>query len=285
MAQIVTITNPLTGQPAQVDQLDHTAQEIDDAIARALPGGEIDITLQQITGATNAAEYSATATYAIGDYCTHDGKLYRCTTAITEPEDWTEAHWTETTVGSELTAIYTALQKKADLGADGKVPAEQVDAYSQSDSISAETRTALSLPETATPDAALAEIARQLSESGGVRMKLLWETSSPTSTFAAQTISINLTEYDMIVVVGVGSCYDQNGVNYQRACCGISSRIFPKGQLLSMYAQGNYCMFRNFEFNNNGVTFDVGRRASSTDTSENNGNCVPVEIYGVKGVT
>ena len=46
MAQITTITNPLTGQPAQVDQLDHTAQEIDDAIARALPGGAIDIALQ-----------------------------------------------------------------------------------------------------------------------------------------------------------------------------------------------------------------------------------------------
>ena len=46
MAQIVTITNPLTGQPAQVDQLDHTAQQIDDAIARALPGGAIDIALQ-----------------------------------------------------------------------------------------------------------------------------------------------------------------------------------------------------------------------------------------------
>ena len=28
MAQIVTITNPLTGQPAQVDQLEHTAQQI-----------------------------------------------------------------------------------------------------------------------------------------------------------------------------------------------------------------------------------------------------------------
>ena len=45
MAKITTITNPLTGQPAQVDQLEHTAQEIDDAIARALPGGAIDITL------------------------------------------------------------------------------------------------------------------------------------------------------------------------------------------------------------------------------------------------
>ena len=46
MAKITTITNPLTGQPAQVDQLEHTAQEIDDAIARALPDGAIDITLQ-----------------------------------------------------------------------------------------------------------------------------------------------------------------------------------------------------------------------------------------------
>lgn len=45
MAQIVTITNPLTGQPAQVDQLDHTAQQIDDAIARALPDGAIDTLL------------------------------------------------------------------------------------------------------------------------------------------------------------------------------------------------------------------------------------------------
>ena len=46
MAQIVTITNPLTGRPAQVDQLEHTAQQIDDAIARALPGGAIDVALQ-----------------------------------------------------------------------------------------------------------------------------------------------------------------------------------------------------------------------------------------------
>ena len=46
MAQIVTITNPLTGQPAQVDQLEHTAQEIADAIARALPGGAIDTAMQ-----------------------------------------------------------------------------------------------------------------------------------------------------------------------------------------------------------------------------------------------
>ena len=57
MAQIVTITNPLTGQPAQVDQLDHTAQQIDDAIARALPGGPIDITLQNKLGGIESTDY------------------------------------------------------------------------------------------------------------------------------------------------------------------------------------------------------------------------------------
>ena len=63
---------------------------------------------------SSAAEYSSAQTYALGDYCTHDGKLYRCTTAITEAEAWTEAHWTETSVTAELIAIYTTLQKKAD---------------------------------------------------------------------------------------------------------------------------------------------------------------------------
>ena len=63
---------------------------------------------------SSAAEYSAAQTYALGDYCTHDGKLYRCTTAITEAEAWTEAHWTETSVSAELKAIYMTLQNKAD---------------------------------------------------------------------------------------------------------------------------------------------------------------------------
>lgn len=39
MAKITTITNPLTGQPTQVDQLDHTAQQIDDSVKRALEYG------------------------------------------------------------------------------------------------------------------------------------------------------------------------------------------------------------------------------------------------------
>lgn len=92
---------------AELYESRHTGAEIDDAVGRAKVGGEIDAIL-------NAAEYSETSTYALGDYCTHDGNLYRCTTAITEAEAWTEAHWTETSVTAELIAIYTALQNKAD---------------------------------------------------------------------------------------------------------------------------------------------------------------------------
>ena len=52
-----------------------------------------------------AAEYSTSATYAVGDYCIYDGQLYRCTTAITTAEAWTAAHWTMATVGGELTDL------------------------------------------------------------------------------------------------------------------------------------------------------------------------------------
>ena len=48
-----------------------------------------------------ADEYDATATYAVGDVCIHDGKLYQCNTAIGTAEAWTAAHWTEIQV-SEL---------------------------------------------------------------------------------------------------------------------------------------------------------------------------------------
>lgn len=74
------------------------------------------IPIQKIMAVTNAAEYSQTQTYVLGAYCTRDGKLYRCTTAITTAETWTADHWTETTMGAELVDIYTALARKAPSG-------------------------------------------------------------------------------------------------------------------------------------------------------------------------
>ena len=66
------------------------------------------------TAATNvgsivAAAYSTSATYAVGDYCTKDGNLYRCTTAITTAESWTAAHWTQTKMGPDVSDLKSAI--------------------------------------------------------------------------------------------------------------------------------------------------------------------------------
>ena len=59
-------------------------------------------------------EYDNTATYAVGDYCIYNNTLYRCTTAILAAEDFTPAHWTETSIDAEFTAANSAINGKQD---------------------------------------------------------------------------------------------------------------------------------------------------------------------------
>lgn len=49
-----------------------------------------------------AGAYNPEGSYAVGDYCTHSGKLHKCSTAIPDGEAWNAEHWTETTVAAEL---------------------------------------------------------------------------------------------------------------------------------------------------------------------------------------
>ena len=59
-----------------------------------------------------AAQYSTSATYNVGDYVIYNEQLYRCTTAITTPENWTAAHWTAAVIGSDLTKVSNAVSEK-----------------------------------------------------------------------------------------------------------------------------------------------------------------------------
>lgn len=52
----------------------------------------INLLAQNMLAGANV--YSASATYAVGDLCRHDYKIYVCNTAITTAEAWTAAHWT-----------------------------------------------------------------------------------------------------------------------------------------------------------------------------------------------
>lgn len=40
-----------------------------------------------------ASAYDATATYFVGQFCTHSGNVYECKTAITTAEAWNASHW------------------------------------------------------------------------------------------------------------------------------------------------------------------------------------------------
>lgn len=55
-----------------------------------------------------AANYDATKTYAVGDHVIYSGGYYRCNTAITTAEAWTAAHWTQLTLGGEITGLKSA---------------------------------------------------------------------------------------------------------------------------------------------------------------------------------
>ena len=46
--------------------------------------------------------YSASSTYAVGDYVIYNGSLYKCNTDISTAEAWTAAHWTQVIVTDEL---------------------------------------------------------------------------------------------------------------------------------------------------------------------------------------
>ncbi len=49
------------------------------------------------------------ASYAVGDHVIYDDDYYECNTAISTPEEWTAAHWTQLTVGEELSSLNGAI--------------------------------------------------------------------------------------------------------------------------------------------------------------------------------
>ena len=45
-----------------------------------------------------APAYNANMTYAVGEYCSHDNRNYRCIVTISQPEAWNASHWEQITI-------------------------------------------------------------------------------------------------------------------------------------------------------------------------------------------
>ena len=54
--------------------------------------------------ASIASDYDSTSTYAVGAYVIYSGTLYKCSTAISTPEDFDPAHWQAVLVMDEVAA-------------------------------------------------------------------------------------------------------------------------------------------------------------------------------------
>lgn len=102
--------------------------------------------------------------------------------------------------------------------------------------------------------------------------ELLWTNASPTSNFAAQTVSIDTQNYDFYMIL----CDPTPGYSEP------ISFIFPKGKGAFMSYVSGYSRApnsRDAQWNASGISF----LDAYSNGGANNGVCIPTAIYGIKG--
>lgn len=108
----VTIANDF-GTVVEGDVFDEsTMNNLESRIASAF-SDDADA-IEDASGLNFAEEYDPTSTYAVGDFCVHDGILYKCSTAISSAEPWTVAHWQRTYATDEIAGA-SSLQGLSDV--------------------------------------------------------------------------------------------------------------------------------------------------------------------------
>lgn len=112
----------------------------------------------------------------------------------------------------------------------------------------------------------------------GTAMTKLWENAAPTSNFAAQTVALDLSGYDFVIVAARESPTAEGYDDFWGAVDGKDHRIF---------LQWNARQLRKYTPTTYGVKFSEGYGANEGGTLQSNRNdcAIPLAIYGIKGVT
>lgn len=122
-----------------------------------------------------------------------------------------------------------------------------------------------------------------LANLGGVSMKSLWINASPTSDFAAQTISLNLNGYEYVLVRYLYSTGYQSQDQIAIVKVGREAYLTFTGAV----STNIYLSQRTISVGSDSVAFGAPvykTYASTSDPTANNKYCIPVEIIGIKGV-
>ena len=108
---------------------------------------------------------------------------------------------------------------------------------------------------------------------------LLWTNPNPTSSFSAQTISLDLSKYDMVEISAFYSVTED--VNKM-----LTTSIIPTNSLGSVSSQkGNGTAFANRKvtLSSQSIAFTACTQHYDTTSRDNmNTCCVPYKIYGIK---
>lgn len=113
--------------------------------------------------------------------------------------------------------------------------------------------------------------------------ELVWENASPTSAFAAQTVSIDLTDFGAVDIEYRTT--NQSGSRVVKRVYMDRQGIL--GEVINVTGGGVYAsaVMRTAKVSETGVQFTAGfeKLVSNTDTREDNTRVVPTRIFGVKG--
>lgn len=137
-------------------------------------------------------------------------------------------------------------------------------------------------------DSSLKQVA--VEDAGLMRMELLWENAVPSSGFAAQTVELDLSNYDAVKIAYYGQIAGSLSLNFY----GLKTETCLKNEYGSLDSvafigasnTGGYAFTRNVQVLDTGIVFDTGYSgytdgsggASATKAG------VPVKIYGIKGI-
>lgn len=103
-AAVLDTTTVATTLPAG-SQATYSFDESTNTATFGIPQGEAGAGAAGVV----ASAYSASQTYAVGDYAIHNSNLYRCTTEITTAESFTAAHWTQVVLADDVTDLKSEL--------------------------------------------------------------------------------------------------------------------------------------------------------------------------------
>lgn len=108
-SEAVEIETPI--ELTRNDIVDNLVTEDTTKVLSATQGKVLNDNITNILGDL-ASKYDSTSTYAIDDYVIYNGYLYKCTTAITTPEEFDSSKWTQTDCGTEFNALNFKLDKR-----------------------------------------------------------------------------------------------------------------------------------------------------------------------------